>query len=354
MKTITFTVLTLFVTSLSFSQTVNFDSLKSNLGYGKTLEFIHGETRSGISSYRFINRTDKSQNPILTLQVKNEDINDLGWKNRVTFNNDKVGIGLLSPEELLDVNGNARVKKLIINPVANGGRFLQMGKTVSSEHRLFNFGSSNDYSGYSFFNVDGTLRMDFSSHANTTYLGLSDENQQEFFKASKSSTTGAFVHLPQANSRIVIGGFGDYLLADNYKFIVKDGNSLIEGNLIASGNIGIGTYNPDAELTVKGKIHAEEVKIDLNVPADYVFEKYYEGTSKLKSDYIMPTLKEVEDYTKKNHHLPSVPSAKEMKKKGIKVSEMTNLLLQKIEELTLYTIAQEKRIKALEEKNKKQ
>ncbi len=353
MKKITFTIAALVIASMGFSQTINFDNLRSNVGYGKTLEFNHGGTRTGISSYRFISRTDKTKKSVLTLQVKSEDIANLGWKNRVTFNNDRVGIGLLSPEELLDVNGNAKVKKLIIDPVTSGGRFLQMGKTVNSKHRLFNFGSTNDYTGYSFFNVDGTLRMDFSSHSNLTYLGLRDESEDEFFKASKSPDTGAYIHLPQTNSRMVIGGFGNYLLADNYKFIVKEGNSLIEGNLIAGGKVGIGTYNPDAELTVKGKIHAEEVKIDLNVPADYVFQKYYDGTSKLKSDYKMPTLKEVEDFTKKNHHLPSIPSAKEMQEKGINVSEMTNLLLQKIEELTLYTIEQEKRIKELEDKNQK-
>jgi len=92
-----------------------------------------------------------------------------------------------------------------------------------------------------------------------------------------------------------------------------------------SGNIGIGTTNPDSELTVKGKIHCEEVQVD-------------------------STLEEVEAYTKENHHLPSIPSAKEIQEEGLHLKEMTNLLLQKIEELTLYTIEQEKRIKALEGK----
>ena len=62
----------------------------------------------------------------------------------------------------------------------------------------------------------------------------------------------------------------------------------------------------------------------------------------------MPTLEEVEAYTKENNHLPSIPSAKTIQEEGLHLKEMTNLLLQKIEELTLYTIEQEKRIKALE------
>lgn len=116
-----------------------------------------------------------------------------------------------------------------------------------------------------------------------------------------------------------------------------------------NGNVGIGSQNPDSKLTVKGKIHAEEVLVDLSVPADYVFEKYYNGKSDLKSDYTMPTLEEVASFTKKNNHLPAIPSAKEIKENGLKVGEMTNLLLQKIEELTLYTIEQQKAIKILKE-----
>ena len=123
---------------------------------------------------------------------------------------------------------------------------------------------------------------------------------------------------------------------------------------INGGKVGIGTYNPDEELTVKGTIHCEEVLVDLKVPADYVFEKYYEGASTLKSTYTMPTLEEVEEFTKKNHHLPAMPSAAQIQEEGLQLKEMTNLLLQKIEELTLYTIEQEKRIKSLETQLDKQ
>ncbi len=117
-----------------------------------------------------------------------------------------------------------------------------------------------------------------------------------------------------------------------------------------NGKVGIGSSNPDKKLTVKGTVHCEEVLVDLNVPADYVFEKYYTGKSALKENYTMPTLDEVEAYTKKNNHLPEMPSAREIQKNGLHLKEMTNLLLQKIEELTLYTIEQEKRIRVLESK----
>ncbi len=122
---------------------------------------------------------------------------------------------------------------------------------------------------------------------------------------------------------------------------------------IIEGNVGIGSTRPDQKLTVKGKIHAEEVIVDLLVPADYVFQKYYTGTSELKPDYQMPTLAELEKFTKQNNHLPNLPSAKEIQEKGLQLGEMSNLLLQKIEELTLYVIQQQKEIEALKKAAKK-
>ena len=116
-------------------------------------------------------------------------------------------------------------------------------------------------------------------------------------------------------------------------------------SVLNDGRVGIGSINPDSELTVKGKIHAEEVKVDLNVPADYVFQKYYTGTSSLKPEYTVPTLEEVEKFTRKNNHLPNIPSAKQIQEEGLHLAEVTNLLLQKIEELTLYSIEQNKQLK---------
>ena len=118
---------------------------------------------------------------------------------------------------------------------------------------------------------------------------------------------------------------------------------------LASGKVGIGTTTPDEKLTVKGKIHAQEVIVDLQgaCAPDFVFQKYYTGKSTLKSDYVMPTLVEIENFTKKNHHLPNVPSAQKIKQNGLSLGEMSNVLLQKVEELTLYAIEQNKVIEEL-------
>ncbi len=117
------------------------------------------------------------------------------------------------------------------------------------------------------------------------------------------------------------------------------------------GKIGIGTNIPDELLTVKGKIHTQEVLVDLNgaVAPDYVFEKYYEGTSNLNTTYDFPNLSEIELYIKEHHHLPGVPSAEELNENGLSLKKMTLILLEKLEELTLYTIQQQKEIDLLKE-----
>jgi hypothetical protein len=100
-----------------------------------------------------------------------------------------------------------------------------------------------------------------------------------------------------------------------------------------NGYVGIGTAAPDAALTVKGTIHTNEVKVDLNVPGpDYVFEK----------DYPLMSLEETKAYIDANKHLPEVPSAKEMEKNGVQLGEMNMLLLKKVEELTLHLIEMKK------------
>src|SRR5690606_7391977 len=92
---------------------------------------------------------------------------------------------------------------------------------------------------------------------------------------------------------------------------------------------------------VKGTIHTQEVRVNMNNWSDYVFE----------DDYDLPSLSEVERYIKKYKHLPEVPSASEVMENGIQLGEMNAILLKKIEELTLHMIAQEKELQKLRDEN---
>ena len=139
-----------------------------------------------------------------------------------------------------------------------------------------------------------------------------------------------------ANNSMLYGvsftGYGDnetlQIVYDQQVSNVSDFTTM-DNIIIQANSVGIGTKSPDAKLTVKGNIHAEEVKVDLSVPApDYVFEK----------NYSLRSLQEVENYINQNKHLPEIPAAKDLEANGVNLGEMNMLLLKKVEELTLYVI----------------
>jgi hypothetical protein len=111
---------------------------------------------------------------------------------------------------------------------------------------------------------------------------------------------------------------------------------------LANGNVGIGVSNPLNPLDVNGLIHAKEVKVDLQNWPDYVFKK----------EYNLMSLSEVEKFIKKNGHLPNIDSASDVEKNGVRLGEMNAKLVEKIEELTLYTIEQNKQLKLQSEEVK--
>jgi hypothetical protein len=118
---------------------------------------------------------------------------------------------------------------------------------------------------------------------------------------------------------------------------------------LSGGTFSVGTRTVDAskklyvsgDAQVTGNIKVATITTGIwSIPPDYVFER----------DYKLASLDHVERFVNKNRHLPEIPSAKEMKEKGIDLAEMNLKLLKKVEELTLYSIQQEKRMRAMESK----
>lgn len=241
-------------------------------------------------------------------------------------------------------------------------RLFSAGKFFSSHsERNFNF-STNPNTLYE--SVIFTARrhtgqefLNFSTGKATqaTKFFMKNNSNQEFFKvAHDPSTMGTvtenFIHMPRPNSRIVIGNWGNYLASDGHKLVVSNGSALVEGDTKIDGNVMIGTDSFEDtilgevfKLSVNGNVRARKVRVYATTWADYVFEEDYE---------LMP-LQDLEIFIKENKHLPNVPSEAKVLNEGIDVGDTNRVLLEKVEELTLYVIELNKEIERLKENESK-
>jgi len=166
-----------------------------------------------------------------------------------------------------------------------------------------------------------TIRGKAGSIWNYATINLSDNSKNYWFITHRKPAS--LEHDFAIVSHSVKAGWGEH-------FTIKQ-----------NGNIGIGTNHPNGyKLAVNGTIRAKGVIVDTGW-ADFVFA----------DDYKLRSLDEVESHIKKFKHLPDVPSEKEVKENGVEIGEMNKILLQKVEELTLYMIEMKKENKAMKIEN---
>ncbi|MES2776447.1 MAG: hypothetical protein V4722_19880 [Bacteroidota bacterium] len=144
---------------------------------------------------------------------------------------------------------------------------------------------------------------------------------------SGSVTFNAFVGGPANGNTISLGTPGAMPVA----FYTNSANRIF---IAANGNIGIGTDNPVNKLSVNGDIRSREVTVETANWPDYVFEQ----------EYKLRPLAEVEQFIIQHKHLPEIPTANDMHSNGLKLGDLQKKMMEKIEELTLYIIQQQKQI----------
>lgn len=298
-----------------------------------------------------------------------------GVNNATSILNTVFGIGAFTQNTT--GGGNTAIGSNAMSILSNGNSNTAVGSGAMNNSQS---GSDNVAIGTnaleSFISSSGNTAI--GSHAlaygstgtNNTAIGVSGLRYLKSGTANVSVGSESFrsldngsnnINLGYSNARNILSGNNNIFIGTNivpYN-ATSPNNELNIGNWIVgnNGTIGIGQFTNQLpadgiaadggkyKLFVKDGIKTEKVKVDIaanNGWADYVFEK----------DYKLMPLNSVEKFIKENGHLPEVPTTEEAIKNGIELKEMNILLLKKIEELTLYTIEQQKRIEALEKKVK--
>ncbi|HEX9601226.1 MAG TPA: hypothetical protein VF985_07045 [Mariniflexile sp.] len=182
-----------------------------------------------------------------------------------------------------------------------------------------------------------------SNNLTVTRMEVTHDSSGQMWLKDSNGDVKVYLKSNNAFPSSIVGELviGEFAIASKSKEFYVNGNSQFTGNI----GIGTNTIPTDFKLAVAGKIIAEELKVQLQtVWPDYVFA----------SDYNLPDLSEVEKYIKQNGHLINVPTAKEIENEGLVLGEITKIQQEKIEELTLYAIDQQKQLDQQGEALKKQ
>lgn len=287
--------------------------------------------------------------------------------------NGNVGIGTLNPSAKLDVNGNMKVDstllvkdsviiekdaRIVKDLFVEGSLFLPNIDEINNENSNFLVVKENGET--KSMNKNELIDLIYGSDCNA--VG-DDGNGNTLYEAPvwhseavPNNQTGYLFTGTNCPAKVGIGTstpdvaldvqgttYSKRIAIGNISPLQMEGNLHIKKNapLNNNGKIILVENNQRylLQLDNSGLLRAREIKVDADVWPDYVFD----------DNYKLMSLNEIETFIEQNGHLPNVPSASEVEKEGQNLGEMNKILLEKIEELTLLMIAQQKEIDQLKE-----
>lgn len=260
-----------------------------------------------------------------------------------------VGIGTTSPGYKLQVTGGDLF-------VQSSSGTIRFGYNGSNQWKLASTGGGADLLWIS--SPDGTTDNYRHYFSQNGYVGLGTGLVAPVAPLHVKSTAGEVIRVQGSSPWIRFedntDGYTGYLWYNGTDMVLAGtaghamrfvSNGGYKMTINTDGRVSVGSSNLLATgylLNVDGKIIGEELKVQLSGSwPDYVFRK----------DYNLMSIEELEKSIKQNNHLPNIPSAADITAdKGFEVGEMNRKLLEKVEELTLYIIDANKKIKLLEDK----
>jgi hypothetical protein len=348
-----------------------------NIGVGTTSPSQKLEVSGNLKTTGFIMVGGAGAGKVLTSDASGQAAwTDSQWTtsgNNIYKLNGNVGIGTYSPSQRLDVNGNLKATGFMMPTGAGSGKVLTSDVSGNATWANTHWTASGSSIYRSTGNVGiGTtwplarLVVSHTASADTKIAEFIDSENRKIFFVPKLNNSG-YSKISSDNDAGIFwsdgsGSFGQNL---NAGFVIaphKDGDPIRGISIDYQGNVGIGKKSSPlarldvngtvkasaieapsmsintmtiSTLTVTSKLWAAEIEVtNLAGWKDYVFD----------DDYPLMPLSQVEAFIMENRHLPGIPSEKEVMASGFNIAEMNAMLLQKIEELTLYVIELEKKL----------
>ena len=339
------------ISSNTDSQTIQVSSL--NASNTLTIAISNGNTQTlDLSSLSTPSSTTDSQ----TLSVSS-----LNGSNTLTIaisngNTQTLDLSTLAAVNLFEVNGN-----VVRSRVGTSSHDFVFGSDT-----LDNQTGALDDARFFFDKSKAAFRAGYASGSSWNEVNIGERSFGMGYRTQASGDRSIAMGNATEAQSYAATAFGSYNTivsplstsswnSDDRLFVVGNGSSSSKKSdalvILKNGNIGIGDSTPtEGTLVVSGTIIASRSIIaSATLTPDYVFDYFYTGESKENPKYRFLNLAAIEQFIQQHRHLPNIPSAEMVKAQGgIILNRASELQLEKIEELYLFAIEQEKRIKQLE------